>query len=191
MWAARTQAGVAEWNASSRLCANSSRRRCVSLSSIGEGHTPASLSGKSIFNTLESIRVRAVLEDFHDAASKADGKRYFDHFAPGAIYMGTDATERWTLAEFRSYAEPYFSKGRGWTDVASERNAYVSKEGQTAWFDELLDNDSYGVTRGTGVMLRGKDRWRLSQYHLTIPVPNPLAKQLVEMIRKGDSPSGD
>lgn len=150
----------------------------------GEGHTPASLTGQTIFHTLESFRVADALRDFHDAASKADGQRYFDHFAEGAIYMGTDATERWTLDQFRSFAEPYFSKGRGWTYVASERHVYVSDDGQTAWFDELLDNASYGVTRGTGVFVRGTDRWRMAQYHLTIPVPNDLAKTLVEMIRK-------
>lgn len=149
----------------------------------GEGHTPKSLSGKTLFRTLEAFRVGAVLTDFHDAAAKADAKRYFEHFAPGAIFIGTDATERWTVEEFQAFAEPYFSKGRGWTYVASERHTYVSDDGQTAWFDELLDNDNYGVTRGTGVLVRIDGRWRLTQYHLTIPVPNDLATQLVELIR--------
>ncbi|QDV07719.1 Alpha/beta hydrolase family protein [Planctomycetes bacterium Poly30] len=149
-----------------------------------EGQTPGSPTARTLFHTLESLRVADALRDFHDAASKADGERYFAHFAEGAIYMGTDATERWTLAEFRSFAEPYFSKGRGWTYVASERHVYVSEDGQTAWFDELLDNSSYGVTRGTGVFVRGADRWRMAQYHLTIPVPNDLAKTLVELIRE-------
>ncbi|MGK0481690.1 MAG: pimeloyl-ACP methyl ester carboxylesterase [Planctomycetota bacterium] len=150
----------------------------------GEGHTPKSLSGKTLFHTLESFRVHSALHDFHDAASKADGARYFAHFADGAIYMGTDASERWTVEAFRAFAEPYFSKGRGWTYVASERHVYVSDDGQSAWFDELLDNSSYGVTRGTGVFVRSGDRWRMAQYHLTIPMPNDLAKTFVEMIRK-------
>ncbi len=150
----------------------------------GEGHTPKSLTGATLFHTLESFRVSAALEDFHDAASKADGPRYFKHFAPDAIYMGTDATERWTVGEFRKFVEPYFSKGRGWTYVSRERHAYVANGGQTAWFDELLDNDSYGLTRGTGVFVRTAAGWKMSQYHLTIPVPNDLARTLVELIRK-------
>jgi len=150
----------------------------------GEGHTPESLSGKTLFRTLESFRVQRVLTDFHDAASKADAKRYFEHFTEDAIFLGTDASERWSLPEFRAFAEPYFSKGQGWTYTAKERHAYLSPDGQSAWFDELLDNSSYGVTRGTGVLLRSEDRWRLAQYHLTIPVPNSLAKQLVELIRQ-------
>ncbi len=67
--------------------------------------------------------------------------------------------------------------------MASERHTYVSPDGQTAWFDELLDNDSYGVTRGTGVLTRLAGRWHLAQYHLTIPVPNSLAKDLADRIR--------
>ena len=35
------------------------------------------------------------LDDFHDAAAHADEARYFGHFAAGAVFLGTDATERW------------------------------------------------------------------------------------------------
>ena len=150
----------------------------------GEGHTPESLTGRALFETLESFRVSAALEDFHDAASQADGPRYFKHFAPDAIYMGTDATERWTVGEFRKFVEPYFSKGRGWTYVSRERHAYVAPGGETAWFDELLDNDAYGLTRGTGAFVRTESGWKMTQYHLTIPVPNDLARSLVDQIRK-------
>ena len=150
----------------------------------GEGHTPESLTGKTLFRTLESFRVSAALEDFHVAASKADTPRYFSHFSPDAIYMGTDATERWTVGEFREFVEPYFSKGTGWTYVSRERNTFVAPDGQTAWFDEILDNESYGLTRGTGAFVRTDAGWKLTQYHLTIPVPNDLARPLVDMIRK-------
>ena len=37
--------------------------------------------------------VAAVLDDLHDAASKADGPRYFSLFAPDAVFFGTDAGE--------------------------------------------------------------------------------------------------
>src|SRR5438067_6674996 len=38
--------------------------------------------------------INQVLDDWHDAASKADEERYFGHFANGAVFLGTDATER-------------------------------------------------------------------------------------------------
>jgi len=100
-----------------------------------------------------------------------------------AVYIGTDATERWSLAEFRAFAEPYFEKGRGWTYVPTQRKIAIGPDGSTAWFDELLENASYGTTRGTGVLVRDGEEWKIAQYHLTIPVPNDLAKQVVEMIR--------
>lgn len=149
----------------------------------GEGHTPTGLTGKTLFQTLETFRLRQILTDFHDAASKADSSRYFNHFADQSVFIGTDATERWTRAEFQAFAEPYFSKGQGWTYTATERHTYVSEDGNTAWFDELLDSASYGVTRGTGVFVCQDHQWKLTQYHLTIPVPNDLAKNLVELIR--------
>jgi hypothetical protein len=78
--------------------------------------------------------IDGVLSSFHQAASDANGELYFSLFANEAIFMGTDATERWTVAEFRAFAEPYFSKGRGWTYTKTERHVYVSDDGQTAWF---------------------------------------------------------
>jgi hypothetical protein len=56
-----------------------------------------------------------LLDRFHKAASAARFDEYFGLFAPDGIFIGTDAEERWTLAEFKAYTKPYFDKGRGWT----------------------------------------------------------------------------
>ena len=129
--------------------------------------------------------VASVLDDFHAAAARADFDRYFGHFAAAGVFIGTDATEHWTVEEFRAYARPHFDAGRGWTYVPGARHVYVSPDGRTAWFDELLEQASLGLTRGTGVLLLVEGRWRIAQYHLTIPVPNELAPQVVAMIRRG------
>ena len=63
----------------------------------------------------EKAAVVAVLDDFHAAASEADGERYFGHFAESAVFLGTDSTERWTLQEFRAYGQARFDEGTGWT----------------------------------------------------------------------------
>lgn len=127
--------------------------------------------------------VAQVLDDFHDAAAKADGERYFGHFAPDGIFLGTDISERWTVDEFKAYALPFFSKGKGWTYRPLSRHVFIAKDGQTAWFDEILRNETYGDTRGTGVLVKAGTTWRLSQYHLTLPVPNDLMLDVVEMIK--------
>lgn len=128
--------------------------------------------------------VSTVLDALHDAASKADGARYFDLFTDDAVFLGTDATERWTVDAFKAYATPYFDQGRGWTYTMTSRNIFLSEDGQTAWFDERLDNENFGTCRGTGVLVRRGEDWKIAQYNLTIPIPNALAYQVVDLIRK-------
>ncbi len=127
--------------------------------------------------------VEKVLDDWHEAASKADEARYFGHFAPDGVFLGTDGSERWNLAAFRAFAHPYFSKGKGWTFVPKGRN--VSIEGDFAWFDEVLSSAHYSDCRGTGVLRRAKSGWEIVQYNLTIPIPNELADEVVGKIRAG------
>lgn len=131
--------------------------------------------------------VSAILDDFHDAASKADYDRYTGHFAANAVFMGTDATERWTLDEFKAYAKKRFDLGRGWTYFMTSRYIYFSGDGKTAWFDEMLTNNNYGTCRGTGVFISVDGTWKLIRYNLSIPIPNALAKEVVGMIRAEDS----
>ncbi len=128
--------------------------------------------------------VAGVLEDLHDAASKADGERYFSLFAPEAVFFGTDATERWPLEEFRRYASQRFEAGSGWTYHASRRHIYFSQDCRTAWFDEVLVNAKYGECRGTGVLVKRRSGWKIAQYNLSIPIPNEIALEVVGMIKK-------
>jgi hypothetical protein len=127
--------------------------------------------------------VEETLDQFHDAASKADGTAYFALFAPEGVFIGTDATERWTVEQFKSYAAPHFAKGKGWTYVPRTRHVELAPQGDVAWFDEILDNKSYGVCRGSGVLRKIGSDWRISQYHLTLPIPNELAGKVVKLIR--------
>jgi hypothetical protein len=124
-----------------------------------------------------------VLNTLHLAASEADGELYFSLFASDAVFMGTDATERWSVEEFKAFAEPYFSQGRGWTYTMKERNIFFSEDGATAWFDEMLWNESYGTCRGTGVLRLTGEGWKFVQYNLTIPIPNDLTREFADRIR--------
>ncbi len=140
----------------------------------------------------QTQRVISILDAFHAAAARADGAAYFDLFAPTGIFIGTDAGERWTVAEFKAYAEPYFSKGKGWvyTPRAGSRHVMFSSSGDVAWFDELLDSASYGTSRGTGVLVRHGSAWKIAQYALTFPIPNDLAKELTARIAAFERAAG-
>lgn len=153
------------------------------------GSTPA-MSQNSSHDT---ATVSATLDRFHTAASEADGATYFSLFAENGVFIGTDKSERWPLAAFKAFAEPIFATERGWTYVMTERHIDFSPDGTTAWFDELLQNDAYGTSRGTGVLTLTDGTWKITQYHLTFPMPNDLAGDFTARIKaweKSQSESG-
>jgi hypothetical protein len=130
-------------------------------------------------------RAAAVLDGLHEAASRADGPRYFSLFTPDAVFIGTDVGERWSLAQFRAYAEPFFAQGRGWTYVARQREVAIQPIpcGCVASFDEVLASEKYGTARGSGVLRKVGDDWKVAQYVLSFPVPNALAEQITAQIK--------
>ena len=135
----------------------------------------------------EEDAVSAVLDDIHRLASEADFEGYFNLYTPDAVFMGTDAAERWSIAEFKQYARPAFDRGSGWTYVMTERNIFLSDDGNTAWFDERLENEGFGECRGTGVLVKVDGVWKVSQYNLTVPIPNELLRDVVAQIRALES----
>ena len=144
----------------------------------------------SIMLTLCSLALNAnpmsqisqTLDSYHLAAKQADADAYFDMLAPDAIVFGTDAAERWNVAGLKAYTKGLFEAG-GWDLKLVQRNVSVGPNQQVGWFDELLDNDTFGQMRATGVVINHADSWKIAQYHLTIPIPNQLAGSVIEQIR--------
>lgn len=129
--------------------------------------------------------IQAVMNDWHNAAAEADFDRYFGYFADSSsIFMGTDATERWTVAEFKAYSKPYFEQGKAWSFTPLNRHVYFSENGKTAWFDEELSTPNLGPSRGTGVLVLKNNKWKIVHYNLTIPVPNSIVDDVVNQIEK-------
>ena len=157
------------------------------LGCISPNQGPAHFAPPSPQLDTEKEAVAKLLNAFHDAASKADGDRYFNYFAPEGVFIGTDATERWTLEQFRTFCEPYFSKGKGWTYIPTERHVMVSSDGTTAWFDERLHNEKYGATRGSGVLIKSTGQWKLAHYVLSFPIPNDVANKVVNIVQSPDA----
>lgn len=124
----------------------------------------------------DETAVGRVLDALHERAARADFDGYFDLYHPGAVFLGTDPTEHWTLAELRAYARPHFEQGRGWIYRPTERVIHTA--GDAAWFEERLQHETYGETRGTGVLLKTDDVWRVAQYNLTLPIPNALFRDI-------------
>lgn len=158
----------------------------------GQGHVLDFAPGElaAAFNALrpgtavtDEDAVNNTIDSLHDAAAKADEARYFGVYTPGAIFLGTDPAERWTSESFHEWAKPYFARGSAWTYTPKERHVYFSAGRDVAWFDETLDNATLGLCRGSGVLLREGGQWHIAQYNLSVPVPNDLMGDVVEMIR--------
>jgi SnoaL-like domain len=138
--------------------------------------------GQSADGLLASGSVAAVIDGLHAAAAAADEEKYFSYFTPDAVFLGTDATERWTRDEFRKWAHPYFAKGKAWTYKSTARWISFAPDRSVAWFDELLENARLGTCRGSGVLVKGRETWRIAQYNLSIPIPNDLAEDMAKRI---------
>lgn len=137
------------------------------------------ISLPGIADNEQRSQVSQTLDAFHAAASEADWDTYFGLMSDDAIFLGTDSSERWDIPTFKGYALPT----NGWTYVMRERHINFTPDGNSAWFDELLNNEKYGTSRGTGVLIRTDNGWKISQYHLTFPIPNDLAAGFTKQIQ--------
>jgi len=128
--------------------------------------------------------INILLDGLHKDAHKGNFDSYFDRYSSDAIFLGTDKTERWTMQEFKSYAQPAFADGHGWTYKVIERN--WEGEGNTLWFDEILFNKKLGHCRGTGVVQLINDEWKITHYALTMLVPNSIAADIGMQTQQAD-----
>lgn len=145
---------------------------------------PRLLRADEPVRTMDRAEINRLLDRLHDAAAKADAAAYWSCYAEDAVFFGTAPEERWTIPEFKAYAEPFFKKGQGWNYTPKFRHVFLSPDFSFGWFDEGLANEKYGDCRGTGVVRKINGQWKIEQYNLSVPVPNELLPKVVEMTRE-------
>ena len=119
--------------------------------------------------------INNTLNSWHKAASDADFDTYFSLMAEDAHFIGTDATENWTKTAFMQFAKPFFDKGKAWDFTVLDRNIYHNNK--TVWFDERLDT-WMGICRGSGVLQKKADTWKIKHYVLSLTIPNTTVNQV-------------
>lgn len=129
---------------------------------------------------MEKQKISQTLDDLNNYAAQADFIKYFDLFADESVFIGTDATEIWTKPEFMKFAKPHFDNGKAWTFKTVKRSITVSKNGKLAWFDEILDTQMK-ICRGSGVLEKIGNRWKIRQYVLSMTVPNEVSRDVVRL----------
>ncbi|WP_445012634.1 nuclear transport factor 2 family protein [Aquimarina mycalae] len=130
--------------------------------------------------------VNKIMEQWHKAAADASFDQYFNLMTEDAIFIGTDATENWSLSEFKAFSKPYFDKGKAWSFSTLERNIFVQSETNLAWFDELLDTQM-GICRGSGVLEKTTEGWKVKHYVLSIAIPNENVKEITGLKKVFDT----
>lgn len=127
--------------------------------------------------------LQAMLNRWHHAAATADEEVFFGMMASDGVYIGTDATERWTRDEMRAWSAEYFDRETAWDFKVRSRQIAFSENGRTAWFDELLDT-WMGDCRGSGVLVKTDNDWKITHYHLSIAVPNEKVQGYLKLLEK-------
>jgi len=121
-----------------------------------------------------------ILNKWHNDAANANTQAYFGRIADDGMFLGTDPSEHWTKQAFSEWSKPYFDSSRTWSFTPIERHWYI-KEGNTqVWFDELLETQM-GVCRGTGVLSRNTEGWKIDHYALSLTLPNDKLREYIEL----------
>lgn len=153
----------------------------VMLQSCNE---PKSVSNQEIEDI--KVTVETLMNNWHKDAAETNFNQYFELMDSSSYFIGTDATEYWTKNQFEDFCKPYFEKGEAWDFKTLERNIYVNKAADVVWFDELL-NTWMGICRGSGVLIKSNNVWKLQHYVLSIVIPNEDMNAVVDVKSKTDS----
>jgi hypothetical protein len=161
--------------ASSLWCALLTIVLTLLLASVSATEAPGSLDAQLSPRDSNSVAIEQLLNGLHRAAAESDTQDYFARYTEEAVFLGTDASERWSIAEFKAYAAKPFSEGRGWRyDVVSRHLVPTGNPGIYG-FDEVLSNEKLGLCRGSGLVVFDGTRWRVAQYVLSMLIPNAIA----------------
>lgn len=131
-------------------------------------------------------QINTVVDAWHLAAAEAQFDAYFNLMTPNAVFIGTDASENWSKDAFMQFCKPYFDRGKAWDFTAVQRNVYLSENGEMAWFDEIL-NTWMQLCRGSGVLVKTPEGWRIQHYVLSVTMPNDKIQEAIALKKEPES----
>ncbi|GGW89773.1 nuclear transport factor 2 family protein [Salegentibacter mishustinae] len=133
----------------------------------------------------DKSNIDQVLTQWHKAASEANFEEYFSLMTEDGVFIGTDPTENWQNKDFRAFSKPYFDRGKAWNFKTLERNIYTEENSDIAWFDELLATQM-GICRGSGVLKKTEEGWKIAHYVLSITIPNENVEEATALKKPFD-----
>ncbi|MCF6213851.1 MAG: nuclear transport factor 2 family protein [Flavobacteriaceae bacterium] len=130
--------------------------------------------------------INTFMNDWHKDASQANFDAYFNKIDSLGYFIGTDESEVWTKTEFAAFSKPYFDRKKAWNFKPLKRNIHLNKQGDMAWFDEILDT-WMGICRGSGVIQKVGTDWKIKHYVLSVTIPNADIKPVMAAKNVNDS----
>jgi hypothetical protein len=140
--------------------------------------------GQKKINPIENKQseiINELIDDWHLAAAKGSLDDFFNKMDKNAIYLGTDASEKWTTDELKEFCKIHFADGMGWNFKPIKREIYFNDRKDFAWFDERL-NTWMGVCMSSGVLVKIDNIWKIKHYQLSIAIPNDIVKDFIKMV---------
>jgi hypothetical protein len=138
------------------------------------------VSSKEISKETYKSEVHLLIDNWHKDAAETNFDSYFNAIANEGVFIGTDATENWNKEDFMTFSKPFFDKGKAWNFTSLERNIYFSDDRKTAWFDELL-NTQMKICRGSGVLIKENNNWKIKHYVLSMTIPNDNSTEVISL----------
>ncbi len=145
----------------------------------------------SIFSFSQNLEknkneINNTLNQWHKDVADSNFDAYFNKMTSNSVFVGTDASEVWSKQKFKEFAKPFFDKKETWNFTSINRNIYFSSDQKTAWFDEILDT-WMGICRGSGVIVRDDNNWKIAHYVLSATIPNEDMKKVISDKKENDS----
>ena len=136
----------------------------------------------------EEETINSLINNWHKNAADANFEAYFNAMSNNGVFIGTDASENWSVNEFKKFSKPYFVEGKAGDFKVIERNVYLNSESSPnlGWFDELL-NTWMGICRGSGVVKKYGKEWKIEHYVLSVTIPNDAIQDVIKQTKKHDS----
>jgi ketosteroid isomerase-like protein len=124
---------------------------------------------KQVLLTLLQSQEKGRIENFANCFLHADS----------VVHIGTDVDEYFTSwRDYLHWIDDYLISRKGQEINAKETRIQVSKDGNTAWYSQLIDTcyETKGeITRiegfrHTGVLLKTDNGWKIVQSHVSAPL---------------------
>jgi hypothetical protein len=131
--------------------------------------------------TSDLAQMNQVIDAWHAAAAHGDSTAYFALMTNDAVFLGTDAMERWTKPQMQKELARAFDGKEAWTFLPHDRYYTPTGNRDVYHFDESLKT-WMGPCRGSGLMKKVNGKWMVYFYNLANTVPNQVMNKYIELL---------